>query len=285
MADKTKVVLAIVALGAVVFFACPLQDPEDPPFMEMVRITGGTFTMGSPADEPGRADDEIQRAVTVRAFRLGKYEVTQGQYLAVMGTRPSSFVTSPNGEGFNRLPVETVRWFEAIVFCNRLSIMESLDPAYSIDGETDPDNWGPVPTNISSQHHATWDSVEIVEDSNGYRLPTEEQWEYACRARTTTAYNTGPGISDRTGWYSGNSGRRTSPVGLLPPNKWGLYDMHGNVWEWCWDLYAESYYPNSTRVVRGGSWNDAGQELRSASRNYNIASSPGRINGFRVARP
>ena len=278
--------------------------------VEMVRIPAGTFTMGSPTNEPNRESNETRHSVTLSGFWMGKYQVTQEQYEDVMGTNPSSFKTSTNGDNPARRPVETVSWYDAIVFCNKLSMREGLSPAYVINGSTDPAAWGPVPVPIPEPPVLTllaWNAVIIVPGSKGYRLPTEAQWEYACRAGTTTAYNTGASISNNTGWYNSNSGYRTREVGLKPPNTWGLYDMHGNVFEWCWDWYA-STYPNTggtdptgpafdptnptittTRVERGGSWGNHGQYLRSAFRG--VFSSPGypvlgsNVLGFRLARP
>jgi len=261
--------------------------------IEMVTIPAGTFMMGSPTTEPNRYGDETQHSVTLTAFSMSKYQVTQEQYQAVTGNNPSNFETAVSGESGTpgKLPVERVSWYDALVFCNKLSIIEGLNPAYSISGKTNPADWGAVPTTPNS----TWNAVTIVAGSTGYRLPTEAQWEYACRAGTTTAYNTGDTISDNTGWYSSNSGSKTHEVGKKPANAWGLYDMHGNVWEWCWDWYGT--YPStsqtdpmgasseSLRVVRGGSWGKSAGYLRSALRDINYPSIGYNILGFRLVRP
>jgi len=259
MKKTTGIALALVLAMAGFGFAQTAPDG-------MVRINGGTFTMGSPANEEGRDSDEVQHQVTVGSFTMGKYEVTQREYQEVMGTNPSSF------KGDN-LPVEMVTWFDAVEYCNKRSQREGLTPAYTING-----------TNV------TWNR-----NANGYRLPTEAEWEYACRAGTTTAYNTGASINDNTGWYSDNSGATTHPVGQKPANAWGLYDMHGNVWEWCWDWYDD--YPSgaqtdpvgassgSYRVLRGGCWFIPAQYARSAWRSGNLPNDRGDNLGFRVLRP
>jgi formylglycine-generating enzyme required for sulfatase activity len=249
---------------------------ERPVPANMVRINGGTFTMGSPANEPDRDDDEVQHRVTVSSFYMGKYEVTQKEYNEVMGTNPSYF----KGDNF---PVEKVSWYDAVNFCNRLSQKEGLTPAYTINGE-----------------NVTWNS-----NANGYRLPTEAEWEYACRAGTTTPFSTGNNITTSQANYDGNYPynsnakgtyrEKTTAVGSFSPNPWGLYDMHGNVYEWCWDWY-DAYKPDaqtdprgassgSHRVLRGGSWYDSAQNLRSAYRYYDTPSVRGGNVGFRLVRP
>jgi formylglycine-generating enzyme required for sulfatase activity len=191
--------------------------------------------------------------------------------------------------------VETVSWYDAIVFCNKLSVAEGLSPAYSIAGSIDPSDWGAVPTS----NNATWDAAVIVSGSNGYRLPTEAQWEYAAKGGDGSPGNytySGSDNVDAVAWYSGNSGSMTHEVGKKAANGLGLYDMSGNVWEWCWDWYGA--YTNqaqtdptgpasgANRVLRGGGWYDSAVLVRSAYRYYNFSPDyRGNFIGFRLVRP
>ena len=261
--------------------------------------------MGRNLGTGGGWDNTPISTVTLTGFWMGKYQVTQERWQAVMtgntngiSATPSYFSDSPAaGEAQNRRPVESVSWYYAIVFCNRLSITEGLTPAYSISGSTNPDSWGAVPhydwnTNTVVGDRGPWDVVEIVVGSTGYRLPTEAQWEYACRAGTTTAYNTGNSITSSQANYNVGS---TTAVGSYAPNAWGLYDMHGNVWDWCWDWhgnYTDVSKPDPagavsgySRVIRGGSWSNVASVLRSAHRQDGWPVSGFNDVGFRLVRP
>jgi formylglycine-generating enzyme required for sulfatase activity len=233
---KTETRTANVMKNAVVpiaFSHVPvLEQPRPQP--SMVRIEGGRFQMG----DIHYANDRPVHSVTVSGFSLGKTEVTQKEWRAIMGTDPSGF----NGDD---LPVENVSFYDALLYCNRLSVKEGLDHCYTING-----------SNVSCDF-----------TKNGYRLPTEAEWEFAAKGGIRSAgykYAGGDSI-DAVGWYSGNSGAVKHPVGQKLPNELGLYDMTGNVWEWCWDRYgAYSASPQSNprgaasgenRAQRGGAWN------------------------------
>jgi formylglycine-generating enzyme required for sulfatase activity len=261
--------------GLVVLLSFAIGGCTQGPNHNMALIQGGTFSMGSPGGEAERDIDERIHQVTVDSFYIGKYEVTQGEYQQIMKEIPSNF------KG-NKLPVESVSWFNALLFCNKLSEKRGLTPAYAIDG-----------TSVG------WDKT-----ANGYRLPTEAEWEYACRAGTDTPFNTGMNITTDQANFDGNypynnnaigkSLERTVRVGSYPANAWGLYDMHGNVYEWCWDwhtLYTREDQTNPTgpasgsyHVIRGGAWVTSGYALRSASRGVYLAGDGNERIGFRLAR-
>jgi len=221
--------------------------------MELVWVPAGSFQMGSTdsevardnegRDNEGPNDESPVHTVELDGFWMGKFEVTQEQYQAVMGKNPSYFKGAKN-------PVERVSWNDAADFCRKLtdSVGRACSPASA--GRT-------------------------------FRLPTEAEWEYACRAGSTTRFCFGDsdGGLGAYAWYDGNSRKQTHPAGERKPNAWGLYDMHGSVWEWCGDRPGEKYYDDSDRkdpqrpssdgirMLRGGSWRDGPGSCRSASRN------------------
>ena len=302
----------------------------------MVKIPGGTFIMGSPVTEPDSLGDDTQHSAKVSTFYLGKYQVTQKQWYEVMGKtideqRIAAGYSVLYGEGDN-FPMYYVSWYEVLVFCNRLSKKEGLSPAYSISGSTDPDDWiGANGGNIPTSNNATWNSAVMVAGAKGYRLPTEAEWEYACRGsypNKATETDTKPfGIGDGDKMVAGMANfntrytyalpgghkdegagseaanaylARTAAVGTYAPNNYGLYDMHGNVWEWCWDWYddypgdgevdykgpdTESGTYGASRVLRGGAWDYYGQYLRSAIRSDDLPFDRYYDIGFRLARP
>jgi formylglycine-generating enzyme required for sulfatase activity len=214
-----------------------------------------------------------------KPFYLGIHEVTQKQYQDVTGFNPSHF--SQQGPGkeavqgteTSQLPVESETWFEAIDFCIQLSEREQLPPYYRHDGE-----------------------LVAILGGIGYRLPTEAEWEYACRAGTAACWSFGPDPEQlaQHAWFKSNSSSQTHPTGELMANPFGLFDMYGNAWEWCWDVFAE--YPLSAasdptgpevgkgHVLRGGAFHDEPSYVRSASRGWNVPDKRNNSYGFRVAR-
>ena len=211
--------------------------------------------------------------ITVSDFYLDKYQLTQAGYQAVMGTNPAS------GYGVGSdYPVYRVSWFNAIEYCNRRSLQEGLIPCYSYSTfGTSPDNW-PSGWNMS---FANAENVNCDFSAIGYRLPRESEWEYAARGGLQTHGYTYSGSNniDEVAWYSSNSGSTTHSVGTKLPNELGLYDMSGNVWEWCWDIHS-----GSGRVRRGGSWNINAYNCPVSYRaDYNATFSDDNI-GFRVCR-
>ncbi|MGE5296347.1 MAG: SUMF1/EgtB/PvdO family nonheme iron enzyme, partial [Solirubrobacterales bacterium] len=250
----------IAALGCltafVVFAGCRRQEEGASPQstktvttktgIEMVLIPAGTFQMGSDSGSP---DEKPVHAVRLDAFLMDRYEVVQSEFKKHQISDPSHF----KGD---RQPLEQINWTDAALYCNERSMAEGLEPCYNEE---------------------TW---ECNFDATGYRLPTEAEWEYACRAGSDAKYSFGNSAGQLAAyaWFADSSGKTTHPVGQKKPNAWGLYDMHGNVAEWCNDRYAKDYYANSPaenprgpaegqeRVLRGGAWNSIADACRSTYR-------------------
>ncbi len=273
----------------------------------MVFIPAGTFLMGSPESEAGRFSPETQHQVTIsRSFWMSQYEVTVGEFRRFVTATGYQTEAETSGGGYvvvtdgsweektdanwqnpyfsqeDNHPVVLVSWNDALAYCNWLSKEEGLTPAYTI-----------------SEENVTWNR-----EANGYRLPTEAEWEYACRAGTTTPFNTGNNITTNQANYNGNypyNGNakgeyreRTTAAGSFAPNPWDLYDMHGNVWEWCWDWFGDyssesqidpmGAVSGTFHVLRGGGWVYYGQFMRSAFRDDGTPSFRDNFGGFRLAR-
>ena len=213
----------------------------------LLKIPSGTISL--------RDDRKKQSwAVPVRAFWLAKYPVTQDLYFQIMGENPSQFVDSIR-------PVENVSWIDAALFCIKLSESNGLQRCYEFSDEGQ--------------------SCTFIESANGFRLPTEAEWEYACKAGTGLIRY---GALADIAWFRDNSGQMTQPVGQKEPNQWGLHDMLGNVWEWCSDYYDTEVY-GSYRIFRGGGWADPERSIMATTRRR---SHPTKFKiddlGFRVAR-
>jgi formylglycine-generating enzyme required for sulfatase activity len=258
LAVGAGLLLAVLAVGGC---GDPARDDKAQPTIttksgvEMVLIPAGLFEMGS---KHGRDEERPAHKVWIDSFLMDKYEVRQSEYEKLGADADPPFANPSHFKGPD-LPVEQVTWPQAALFCNARSRLEKLKPCYNEDnGECD-------------------------FDADGYRLPTEAEWEYACRAGTSGDYSFGNEARHLGdfGWYADNSAKKTHPVGQKKPNPWGLYDMHGNVAEWCQDAYDKGYYKDSPEknphgpadvakykdyVLRGGSWKSGAEELRSSYR-------------------
>lgn len=255
---------------------------------EMIYVQGGSITIGD-TNGGGWFDETPTHNVTLNSFYIGKYEVTQSEYSAIMGFNPAY----DHGVG-NNYPAHNISWYAAIKYCNLLSIAQGYTPAYTINGSTNPIEWGPVPTS----NNVIWNNASCNWNANGYRLPTEAEWEFAARGGLNNPNYLYSG-SDNVGavaWYYENSTNSAHPVGHKSHNGIGIYDMSGNVYEWCWDYYSEEYYSNSltnnptgpfsgnSRVHRGGAWSTGFDHCRVARRGNLGMFSENSNQGLRICR-
>ena len=227
-------------------------------------------------------------AIPGTKYRMGQTQVTQRLYKKVMGENPSYFQCSNDdldddqrdalaGSKTANNPVEQVSWYDAVYFCNKLSMMEGLTPVYSVDGETDPEYWGYTP----HQEESIKSDVECDFGASGYRLPTNDEWEEAAKGGEDYTYS-GSDDLDEVGWYYDNSDNVTHPVAEKMANAYGLYDMSGNVWEWVWETNPD--LPDK-RFNRGGSYYDNADICEVSARGYYIADGRFSNLGFRLLRP
>lgn len=295
--------LFILLFTAVLTGTEPEADIKTFSGMEMILVKAGKFTMGNTL---GGADYSPAHTVNIGSFRISRFEVTQKLYADVTGQRPCA--GSKYGEG-DQLPVYNVSWYDAVEFCNRLSLVNGLEPFYKIV-KNDID-----PANVSPYDPEKWE-VSVNGNADGFRLPTEAQWEYACRSGTSTRFywgkNSSWDVSGKYSWHMFNTGvkryrdnqlwwvkyHKVQRIGGRKANSFGLYDMCGNVSEWCFDRYEASYYTEreqtdpagwngdySYRVFRGGSILDSPADFSSYKRWAMGAFEKQHTTGIRLVMP
>lgn len=246
---KTTSILFFIAI--VTLFGGNISAIEDTDF---VLIEGGEYEIGS-TDKSAKAEEKPVHFVNLNSYMISKYEVSQELWTEVMGSNPSKFP----GEG---LPIDNISWYQAVEFCNKLSEKNGLKSVYTIDDtQKDPNNKN-ASDNLKKIITADW-------SANGYRLPTEAEWEVAAKGadKTKNYKYSGSSNIEEIGWYMKNSNKKTAKIGTKKPNELGICDMTGNVTEWCWDWFDVNYYSVSdkdnpkgpasgeTKVSRGGAWN------------------------------
>lgn len=296
--------LTIILLSVLIWSACSKPKHQTINVEEMVFIPAGNFDMGCTSLE---GNCESSHEVSLDAYYMGKYEVTQNRWEAIMGNNPSLYKDC-GGD----CPVHQVSWYDILVFCNRLSMQEGLHPVYSINRSTDPDDWGTIPFPLD--YNETWNAVVPDFNANGYRLPTEAEWEYAARGGEKSKGFRYAGTNDKSELaafanfcdincpsesrdISQNDGHRLiSPVGVYLPNELGLHDMGGNLLERCWDWFGEDYYDDSpilnptgpdsasARIIRGGNYRLPTSYFPVTRRAGRCPSGRGSDVGFRLCR-
>ena len=268
---KTTLLLTVIALISLTAFKGSITSNR------MITIQGGTFKMGSKdSDMSADNDEQKEHDVTVKSFELSKFEVTVWEWKQYAKANKTSMPKKPEWGWNDNYPINNITWQEAVSYCNWLSKKEKLQPVYSKQGP----------------------NIVCNFEANGYRLPTEAEWEYAAKGGKTskeTKYS-GGNNADEVAWHKAISKNSPHTVGTKLPNELGLYDMSGNVWEWCWDWYNKDYYKiekndnpkgpemGERKCVRGGSWDSQLNYLRPANRISTYPNKTHQFYGFRVAR-
>lgn len=302
-----SIALVLMTLSAILSVTgCKKKAPafED----ELVLVEGAAFYMGN--DDFSAGYNNKGHNAEVSSFYIGATEVTQEEFEAMMGYNPSFYVGESKGkkvtegEVQEKRPVEKITWYEAVMYCNKLSVSRGLTPVYTkeVDGvdEADVTLWGDVPEKANKE----WNAIKWNREANGYRLPTEAEWEFAAKGGKLSAEKTSAGFNfydedvKHYVWGAMNAKEKTHEVGLKEKNELGLADMNGNVWEWCWDWFSENFYKKEAaaekdtagpsiadyRVVRGGSWEDEDETITVFGRGSSSPHLPSRRVGFRIAR-
>ena len=299
---------AVLMLAAMVLFTgCPNAAGGNsggsitpPASTDKIYTVGGiSFTMKGIAAVTGKSvghgdeSDNAPHTVSLTAYRIGETEVTQELWQTVMGNNPSNFSGSPeSGEAQEKRPVECVNWYHAIAFCNKLSKACNLEPCYTVTGvDFDALTFDDIPTSNNSN----WNNAVCDWSKKGFRLPTEAEWEWAAMGGKDYKWS-GTNVESELKDYAWYGGDKTHEVKKKQPNGYGLYDMSGNVWEWCWDRYGTLLNPlpedysgaasGSYRVDRGGCWRFDADSAARASRDYDDPVDRRNILGLRVvSRP
>ena len=303
--NRAVVITALLLAAGVLFTGYPgsVDSSSGGGTADKTYAVGGvSFTMkdiaavtnGNLGDDS--RDNNKPHTVSLTAYRIGETEVTQELWQAVMGNNPSYFGSSPaSGETQGKRPVEQVNWYQCIAFCNKLSKACNLEPCYTVSGVNfDTLNFSAIPTSDNSD----WNNAVCDWSKKGFRLPTEAEWEWAAKGGTNDKW---AGTNETAqlvnyAWYNANSGNKTHQVKLKSANGYGLYDMSGNVWEWCWDRYGNFSYPlpadyaggasGFDRVFRGGSWLDVAVFAARAYRDIGVPDYRNSNLGLRlVSRP